>query len=95
MDYSLPSSSVHGIFQARVLEWGATAFSEGEQYGSSLKKLKTELPHDPVIPLLGIYLEKIIIQKNAHTPTFTSALFTMAKTWKQPKCPSTEEWIKM
>ena len=60
-----------------------------------LKKLKIELPYDPAIPLLGIYPEKTIIQKDTCTPMFTAALFTIAKTWKQPKCPSTEEWIKM
>ena len=59
-----------------------------------LKKLKIELPYDPAIPLPGIYLEKTIIRKDACTPVFTAALFTIARTWKQPKCPSTEEWIK-
>ena len=59
-----------------------------------LKKLKIELPHDPVIPLLGIYPEKTIIQKDTCTPMFVAALFTIVKTWKQPKCLSTEEWIK-
>ena len=59
-----------------------------------LKKLKIELPYDPAIPLLGIHLEKTIIQKDTCTPMFTAALFTIVKTWKQPKCPSTEEWIK-
>ena len=59
-----------------------------------LKKLKTELPYDPAIPLLGIYPEKTIIQKDTSTPVFIAALFTIARTWKQPKCPSTDEWIK-
>ena len=59
-----------------------------------LKKLKIELPYDPAIPLLGIYLEKTIIQKDTYTPMFTAALFTIARTWKQPKCPLTEEWMK-
>ena len=59
-----------------------------------LKELKLELPYDPAIPLLGIYPEKTIIQKDTCTTMFTAALFTIAKTWKQPKCPSTEEWIK-
>ena len=59
-----------------------------------LKKLKIELPYDPAIPLLGIYPEETIIQKDTCTPMFTAALFTIARTWKQPKCPSTEEWIK-
>ena len=56
-----------------------------------LKKLKIELPYDPAIPLLGIYPEKTIIQKESSTTMFTEALFTIARTWKQPKCPSTDE----
>ena len=59
-----------------------------------LKKLKIELPYDPGIPVLGIYPEKTIIQKESCTTMFTAALFTIARTWKQPKCPSTGEWIK-
>ena len=59
-----------------------------------LKKLKIELPNDPAIPLLGIYPEKTIIQKDTCTPLFTAALFTIARSWKQPKYPSTDEWIK-
>ena len=59
-----------------------------------LKKLKIELPHDPAIPLLGIYPEKTIFQNNTCTPMSIAALFTIARTWKQLKCPSTEEWIK-
>ena len=59
-----------------------------------LKKLKIELPYDPAISLLGIYPEKTIIQKETCTTMFTEALFTIARTWKQPKCPSTDEWIK-
>ena len=46
------------------------------------------------MPLLGIYLEKTIMRKDACAPMFTAALFTLAKMWKQPKCPSTEEWMK-
>ena len=59
-----------------------------------LKKLKVELPYDPAIPLLGIYLEKTIIQKESCTTMFIAALFTIARTWKQPNCPSTDERIK-
>ena len=59
-----------------------------------LRKLKIELPFDPAIPLLGIYPEKTMTHKDTWTPMFTAALFSIAKTWKQPKCPSTEEWIK-
>ena len=56
------------------------------------KKLKIELPYDPAIPLLGIYPEETIIQKDTCTPMFIAALFTIAR--KQPKCPSTDEWIQ-
>ena len=59
-----------------------------------LKKIKIELPYDPAIPLLGIYPNKTIIRKDTCTPMFIAALFTIAKTWKPPKCPSTDEWIK-
>ena len=59
------------------------------------QKLKIELPYDPAIPLLGIYPEKTLIQKDTCTPMFIAALFTIAKTQKQPKCPSKDEWIKM
>ena len=61
---------------------------------SFLEKLKIELPYNPEITLLGIYPEKTIIQKAACTLMFIAALFTIAGTWKQPRCPSTEEWIK-
>ena len=59
-----------------------------------LKKLKLELPYDPAIPLLGIYPEKTIIQKDTYISKFTAALFTIARTWKHSKHPLTDEWIK-
>ena len=59
-----------------------------------LRKLNIELPFDPEIPLLGIYPEKIMTQKDTCTPMFMAALFSIPKTCKQPKCPSTEEWIQ-
>ena len=61
---------------------------------SFLKKLKIELPYDPTIPLLGLYQENTIIRKDTYVPMFIAALFTIAPTWKQPKCTSIEEWIK-
>ena len=60
-----------------------------------LKKLKTDLPYDSAIPLLGTYLEKNTIQKDTCTPMFIVALFTSAMTWEQPRCPSTGEWINV
>ena len=59
-----------------------------------LRKLKLELPFDPAIPLLGIYPEKTMTCKDTCTLMFIAALFAIARSWKQPKCPSTEEWIK-
>ena len=59
-----------------------------------LRRLKIELPFDSAIPLLGIYPEKTIIQKDTCPPLFIAALFTIARSWKQPKCPLTDEYIK-
>ena len=58
------------------------------------QKTKTELTYDPVIPLLGIFLEKTTIHKDTCTPVAPAALFTTAERWKQPKCSSTDEKIK-
>ena len=58
------------------------------------KKLGIKPQYDPVIPLIGIHPEETKIEKDTCTPMFTAALFTTAKTWKQHKCPSTDEWIK-
>ena len=62
---------------------------------SYLKKLKMDLPFDLMIPLLGIYSKelKTLIQKNISTLMFIAVLFTVAKIWKQPKCPSVDEWL--
>ena len=51
-------------------------------------------PYDPAIPLLGIYPEKTKIEKDTRTLKFIAALFTIARTWKQLRCPSTDKWIK-
>ena len=59
-----------------------------------LRKLKIELYYDPAIPFLGIYPDKTLIQKDTCISVFTAALFTIAQTWKQPKCLLTNEWIK-
>ena len=64
--------------------------------GNFLKKLEMELVFDACIPLLGFYSKKpeTLIQKNLCTPMFIAAQFTIAKYWKQPKCPSVNEWIQ-
>ena len=59
-----------------------------------LKKLGIKPPYDPAIPLLGIYPEKTRVDKDTCIPLFTEALFTIARTWKKPRCPSTDKWIK-
>jgi hypothetical protein len=60
-----------------------------------LRKLDTVLPEDPAIPLLGIYLEDApACSKDTCSTMFIAALFIIARSWKEPRCPSTEEWIK-
>ena len=75
-----------GIMKVETLEMdvkGSTSIY-GQQNGEN----------NPAIPLLGIYPEKTIIRKDTCTPFFIAALFAIARLWKQPKCPSTEEWIQ-
>ena len=59
-----------------------------------LKKQGIKLPYDPAIPLLGMYPEETKIEKDTCIPLLITALFTIARTRKQPRCPSTDEWIK-
>ena len=65
-----------------------------KQYRGSSKKLKMELLYDPAIPLLGIQTKETRIERDMHTPMFIAALFIIARTWKQPRCPSADEWIR-
>ena len=64
------------------------------QYGNSLKKLGIKPPYNPAIPLLVIYPEETKIEKDTCIPLLIAAIFTVARTWKQPRCPLTDEWIK-
>ena len=59
-----------------------------------LKKLEIELPYYPAIPLLGIYTEETRMERDTCTPMFIAALFIIARTWKQFRCPSADEWIR-
>ena len=59
-----------------------------------LKKLEIDMPYDPAIPLLGIHTEKTRRERDTSTPMFIAALFIIARTWKQPRCPSADEWIR-
>ena len=77
------------------MQTGITTMENSKEFPQKKKKtLKTELPYDPAIPLLDIYPGKTIFVKDTCTLMFTAALFTKAKTWKQPKCSWREEWIK-
>ena len=58
-----------------------------------LKKVEIELPYNPAIPLLGIHTKETKIERDTCTPVFIAALFIIARTWKQPRCPSADEWL--
>ena len=59
-----------------------------------LKKLEIELPYNPAIPLLDIWTEETRIERDRCTPVFITALFTTARTWKKPRCPSADKWTR-
>ena len=59
-----------------------------------LKKLKMGLLYDLVIPLLGIHTEETRTERDMCSPVFIAALFIIARTWKQPRCTSADEWIR-
>ena len=59
-----------------------------------LKKLEIELPYHPAIPLLGLHTKETRTERDTCTPMFIAALFTIARTWKQTRCPSADEWIR-
>jgi len=58
------------------------------------KKLEIELPYNPAIPLLGIHTEETRTERDTCTPMFITTLFMIARTWKQSRCPSADEWIR-
>ena len=74
-------------------KWIKTLWRTIQRFLKKKKKLGIKLPYDPTIPLLGIYPEEIIIEKGTYTLIFIAALFTIARTWKQPRCPLTDKWI--
>ena len=84
-----------GINRLRTLCWECGLIQPGwKMIWRFLKQLGIKSPYDPAIPLLGIYPEEIKIEKDTCIPLVTAALFTIARTRKQPRCPATEEWIK-
>ena len=66
----------------------------GKSVWRSLKKLEIEFPYEPEIPLLGINTKHTRSERDMCTPMFIAALFVIARTWKQPRCPSADEWIR-
>ena len=82
------------IFWANKSLQMVTTAMKLKQCGDSSKKLEIEVPYDPAIPLLGIHTEETRIERDTCTPMFISALFIMARTWKQPRCPSADKWIR-
>ena len=66
----------------------------GEQCGDSLKKLEIELLYESAIPLLGIHTKESRIERDMYISMFIAPLFVIARTWKQPRCPSADEWIR-
>ena len=66
----------------------------GEQCGDSLKKPEIELPYNSAIPLLGIHTKETRVKRDICMPVFIAALFTIAWTWKQPRCPLADKWIR-
>ena len=79
--------------QLLATPWTA-AYQALPSMGFSRQEYWSGVPYDPAIPLLGIYLEETKIERDTCIPLFIAALFTVARTWKQLRCPSTDEWIK-
>ena len=71
-----------------------TSTATMENSVENLKKLEMELPYDPAISLLGIHAEETRIERDTCTQMFITALFITARTWKQPRCPSADQWIR-
>ena len=63
-------------------------------FRDSFKKLEIELQYDPATPLLGIHTKETRIERDTCTPMFITALFIIARTWKQPRCPLADGWIR-
>ena len=85
-------SKLNSVFH--LLLYSQNCIKEWQFKNRFLKKLKIELPYDPAIPLLGIHAEETRRERDTCIPMFIAALFIIARTWKQPRCPSADEWIR-
>ena len=74
--------------------WGHRKSDMTEPLSMILKKLEIQLPYGPAIPLLGIHTKETRNERDTCTPMFIAALFLIARTWKQPRCPSANKWIR-
>ena len=79
---------LHCLWECKLVQ------SLGRRVWRFLKKLEIELLYDPAIPLLGIHTEETRIERDMCTPMYIAALFIIARTWKQPRCPSADQWIR-
>ena len=89
-------AAVYGVAQSRtrLKRLGSSSNYDRGYGGRFLRKLGIKPPYDPAIPLRGIYPEETNIERDTCIPLFTAALFTVAGTWKQPRSPSIDEYIK-
>ena len=74
--------------------WSRLPFPSPRTVWRFLKKLEIEWPYNPAIPLLGIHTEETRVDRDMWTPVFITALFTIVRTWKQPRCPEADKWIR-
>ena len=86
--------TVHIEYKLKIYQFCGNVNSLWKTVWRFLKKLRIKLPCDPTNPLLGMHPEETIIEKDTCIPMFIAALFTIARIWKQPRCLSTDEWIK-
>ena len=87
-------NSLYILRVSAVVQWVKNPTAYNHCIWRFLRKLNMELPYDLSFPLLDIYLDKNLIQKDMYTPMFIAALITIAKAWKQLKCSSVDKWIK-
>ena len=89
-----PALPLENLLKGSIFSRALKGLGRHRQLFQSKKKLEIELPCAPEIPLLGIHTEETRIETDMYTPMFIAALFIIARTWKQPRCPSADKWIR-